>query len=388
MTTISQQLTELVNQKNALAANLTTKGVEASSSETLNTLVPKVLEIQGGGRELPEYMSAKNFTFDGNACTGYVGDNSFPEIIIPKSYSKIDVFTTGYTFVNISNIRSLNNNSLTSITLCNKNGSNEHTYLDSNQLRHNFDIDFAGQSEVRINSFSYSTNIFTNVAFKTYITSILFAPIVYNNKIYNTIDEFVDEYITLGKKTISPLYGQAIKTTFFDGNDYQVTSIKISYNTVSGFNNYHNRIILLNNITSIDENAFRNCIYLSEISIPSTDVSLTSIGDYAFWGCRYLTCITLPSSLISIGDQAFYNCISLTSITIPKDVTSIGQNAFYECSNMYVMIVLPTTPPTLKSTNAITSVVTKIYIPAGTLSAYQSATNWSNFADLFEELPA
>lgn len=49
MATISQQLTELVNQKNALAENLTTKGVEASSSETLNTLVPKVLEIQGGG---------------------------------------------------------------------------------------------------------------------------------------------------------------------------------------------------------------------------------------------------------------------------------------------------------------------------------------------------
>ena len=49
MATIAQQLTELVNQKNALAANLTTKGVTASSSETLNTLVPKVLDIQTGG---------------------------------------------------------------------------------------------------------------------------------------------------------------------------------------------------------------------------------------------------------------------------------------------------------------------------------------------------
>lgn len=49
MAAIAQQLTELVNQKNALAANLTTKGVTASSSETLNTLVPKVLDIQTGG---------------------------------------------------------------------------------------------------------------------------------------------------------------------------------------------------------------------------------------------------------------------------------------------------------------------------------------------------
>ena len=349
---------------------------------------PLTIVQTGGGSQVPEYMSAKNFTFDGNACTGYVGDNSFPEIIIPKSYSKTDTVITGYTFVNISNISILNNGSLTSITLCNKDGSNEHTYLDSDQLIQNFNVDFAGQSEVRINSFSYSTNFLTNVAFRTYITSILFAPIVYNNKIYNVIQEFVNEHITSGQKTISPLYGQAIETTFFDGDDYQVTSIKSSYNTISGFNNYHNRIILLNNITSIDENTFRNCINLSEMSIPSTDVSLTSIGDDAFYDCRYLTYITLPSSLISIGNYVFYNCRSLTSITIPKNVTSIGQNAFSNCSDMCVMIVLPTTPPTLKNTNAITSAVTKIYIPAGTLSAYQSATNWSNFASLFEELPA
>ena len=49
MPTIEQQLTELVNQKNALAANLNTKGVTASTSETLNTLVPKVLDIETGG---------------------------------------------------------------------------------------------------------------------------------------------------------------------------------------------------------------------------------------------------------------------------------------------------------------------------------------------------
>lgn len=349
---------------------------------------PLTIVQTGGESQVPEYMSAKNFTFDGNACTGYVGDNSFPEIIIPKSYSKTDTVTTKYTFVNISNISALDNSSLTSITLCNKDGSNEHTYLDSYQLIQNFDIDFAGQSEVRINSFSYLTNVFTNTAFKNYIKNILFAPIVYNNKIYNTIDEFVEMYITSGRNTISPLYGQVVESTIFDGNDYQVTSIKSNINTVTGFKDYHNRIILLNNITSIDENTFRNCIYLSEISIPSTDVSLTSIANYAFYDCRFLTYITLPSSLISIGNYAFYNCRSLTSITIPKDVTSIGQNAFYNCLNMCVMIVLPTTPPTLKNTNAITSATTRIYIPAGTLSAYQSATNWSIFANKFEELPA
>ena len=55
MATISQQLTELVNQKNALAENLVTKGVTASSSETLNTLVPKVLDIQTGGGTVTQF---------------------------------------------------------------------------------------------------------------------------------------------------------------------------------------------------------------------------------------------------------------------------------------------------------------------------------------------
>lgn len=49
MTTISDYLSALISQKNALAENLVTQGVSASSAETLNTLVPKVLDIEGGG---------------------------------------------------------------------------------------------------------------------------------------------------------------------------------------------------------------------------------------------------------------------------------------------------------------------------------------------------
>lgn len=49
MPTTADYLNDLVAQKNALAANLNTKGVSASQSETLNTLVPKVLRISGEG---------------------------------------------------------------------------------------------------------------------------------------------------------------------------------------------------------------------------------------------------------------------------------------------------------------------------------------------------
>lgn len=46
--TITEQLTKLNQLRQQLAANLTTKGVTATTAEKFNTLVPKVLEIPGG----------------------------------------------------------------------------------------------------------------------------------------------------------------------------------------------------------------------------------------------------------------------------------------------------------------------------------------------------
>jgi len=52
--------------------------------------------------------------------------------------------------------------------------------------------------------------------------------------------------------------------------------------------------------------------------------------------------------------------------------------------------LLPTTPPTLANTNAFAGIVagTKIYVPVGSLEAYQTATNWSTYASYMEEEPA
>lgn len=47
--TQSDYTSALVSQRNDLADNIDTKGVEAERTEKLNTLVPKVLEIPSGG---------------------------------------------------------------------------------------------------------------------------------------------------------------------------------------------------------------------------------------------------------------------------------------------------------------------------------------------------
>lgn len=49
MATTAEYLNKLVEQKNTLADNLVTKGVSATHDETLETLVPKVLDISSGG---------------------------------------------------------------------------------------------------------------------------------------------------------------------------------------------------------------------------------------------------------------------------------------------------------------------------------------------------
>lgn len=78
MATTADYLNKLVEQKNTLADNLVTKGVEATHDETLETLVPKVLEISGG--------SGSGMQYDENALL--TGDVVFPEGVtsIPDSY--------------------------------------------------------------------------------------------------------------------------------------------------------------------------------------------------------------------------------------------------------------------------------------------------------------
>ena len=139
-------------------------------------------------------------------------------------------------------------------------------------------------------------------------------------------------------------------------------------------------ITIPNSVTSIGEGAFYGCTSLTSITIPD---SVTWIGEWAFDSCNSLTSVTIGNSVTSIGNYAFWNCYSLTSVTIPDSVTSIGNEVFEECSSLTFLYCKSPFPSTL--TGTLGSPLNKIYIPIDSLSEYQTATNWSQYADIMVE---
>ena len=182
-------------------------------------------------------------------------------------------------------------------------------------------------------------------------------------------------------------------------------------------------------VTSIASNAFLNCRLLSSITLP---VNVSTIGDLAFYKCSSLTSVTIPNSVMSIGVSAFRGCTSLTSITIPNSVTSIGNSTFSGCGAVTTIVIpdsvttigndafsfwaaqitsceigtgLQTvgdyglnftivgsmtikaiTPPTLQGHIQFRG-NGPIYVPSGSVSAYQSASGWSEYADRIQAIP-
>ena len=82
-------------------------------------------------------------------------------------------------------------------------------------------------------------------------------------------------------------------------------------------------------ITHIGENAFRDCVGLTEMVVPD---NITSIGHAAFYGCNNLVDVTLSENLTSIGSYAFCDCWNIKEIEIPHGVTTIESYVFYNCS--------------------------------------------------------
>ncbi len=176
-------------------------------------------------------------------------------------------------------------------------------------------------------------------------------------------------------------------------NCQKLNSITISQNVTSIGNNVFSYCYSLSsiqipqNVTSIGSSTFYNCYSLSSIQIPQ-NVTATVSSTFAY--CYSLSSIQIPQNVTSIGANAFNSCYSLSSIQISQNVTSIGTSAFGSCCGMKEYHFKSTTPPTITNTNVFSNIPSDciIYVPQGSLTAYQTADYWSTYASYMQEEPA
>ena len=185
------------------------------------------------------------------------------------------------------------------------------------------------------------------------------------------------------------------------------------------------KVTLPEGLKRIEEDAFLYCSKLQEINLPE---SMKFIGTEAFMACSQLNNIHLSDSLISLGTYAFYGCSSLTNVHIPSSLTTLSNSvfrgtglryihipsnittiepgafmacqqlqgvrlseglqsmaygAFYACTDLKYIICEAQTPPScggdcFKDVNY----AIPLYVPADSISAYQTAETWSNFTNI------
>ena len=163
-----------------------------------------------------------------------------------------------------------------------------------------------------------------------------------------------------------------------------------------------------NGVETVPDYAFSECYMLKRITMPE---SVVTFGKYALNECRMMPEIYLPEKMINADGSAFKNdrllgeiqlregmteladymfsgCCMLTELIIPKTVTSVAKYAFENCKGMKRYYFLSVSPPKLSSMMAFNGIPAdcKIYVPKGTLDAYQTADYWSNFASYMAEM--
>ena len=370
MPTISEQLTELINQKNTLANNINAKGVEASTSETLNTLVPKVLEISSENK-FPSLVdkSITTVTADDLEDITIIGDYTFyrcsslTSITIPENITDI-----GYSaFYGSTALIELNFNA----TNMNDLYSGKNSFYNAGQNSSGITLNI-GASVTKIPAYlvasqtanSYPKIVTVNFVENSQCTSI-------GNSAFYNCNSLAE--VTIGSGVIS------MGTYVFYGCK-NVT--KINFNATNMNDLASNNYIF--HSTGVDGNGITVMIGANVIKIPAyLFCPFSNSNSY----CPNIVTVNFVenSQCTSIGERAFYRCINLVNIELPENISNIGDYAFSFCTNLTSLTIYATIPPIL-GTSAIPGNVTTIYIPAGTLNAYQSAPSWSSFANKFVEM--
>lgn len=180
--------------------------------------------------------------------------------------------------------------------------------------------------------------------------------------IRNVVMEDKNTELTLGSNGSSPLFSDCPLESVYIGRN-----IVYSASSAKGYSPF-----------------YRNTT-LQSITITNRE---TEISPNEFYGCTNLKEVNIGDGVTTIGARAFSGCSSLTTFAFGRSVQDIGQEAFSDCSAMTSLTSFATNPPVCASQalDDINKWGCVLTIPAGTLSAYQSADQWKNFFFIEEQV--
>lgn len=439
---LSSEITRLQNAKSALKTSIEAKGVTVSDSTLISGYAAYVDQIPtgggGGGNEDLINLIEKNFTtFNIPSGTTKIGDYTFyykrdlTSVTIPDSVTRIGEYAfqycEGLTSINIPNsVTTISSNAFSGCSaLASINSENEGeailpdslNFIDSNifnncklikmlYLPYNGVVDSGYTNDLV--STDYQNFIvyvpqeqYGNYWKKYYDSRGLILPYPRVESTNHTIQYTIN---STGSQQVSVIYSDSLKFVekmtingtevenpknstqqLVDGEnvikvwlyDSRITNHKLLYGISV------NSVEIQNSVTTISNYVFGYCRSLTSVTIPN---GVTTIGNSVFYYCEGLTSVTIANGVASIGNYVFYYCEGLTTITIPDSVTSIGYSAF-RGSGLTSVTIQATTPPSLGSSAFESTNNCPIYVPAESLDAYKTATNWKTYASRIQAIP-
>ncbi|MBQ7691898.1 MAG: leucine-rich repeat protein [Muribaculaceae bacterium] len=212
----------------------------------------------------------------------------------------------------------------------------------------------------------------------------------------------IPESVTyIGKEAFKNCYGFESLTVAdgnpkYDSRDNCNAIIETATNTMIGGINH---FTIPETVTAIGWRAFRGCSgFTGSLTIPN---SVTHIYGGAFDGCTGFTGpLTIGKSVISIGGEPEYHdtpdAVRRRALASdwpddegPSSVTTTGIYAFYNCRNISSVVSLiedvSATECVEDAFNCYPKVTRPLYVPCGTLAAYQTTAPWSSFTTIVEQ---
>ena len=326
MATTADYLNKLVEQKNTLADNLVTKGVTATHDETLDTLVPKILEISsdGGGNGIYPIDDTGMPTGDVIVPEGVVtlskipfyGNLNITSVSLPTSLTSI----SDNCFEDCTSLQSINiPSSVTAIP--------SHCFSDCTKL-----TTVSTDSINEYGSYAFYKCSLPTINISSKCTNIGEYAFAYCKKIKN---------ITIDKYDSSRIYENYCFAYCNSLTNDDIRRIVDNADTISPY-----LFCGCTGITDIEVKRvwlgmFEDCTNLTRAIIKGTGAT-GNTGSRVFRGCTKLQEVYLAPNTKKISGQIFYNCTALKTVSLPSTITedanscltstSYSYYAFYGCT--------------------------------------------------------